>query len=85
MQRMTFDNYKRQTKEKRLDKMVNKNKAKIPESRKIKLFNRLIEDANRRFEAKERLEAMKEETTRHKIGTERTISREEWIEIYKKR
>ena len=41
MQRMTFDNYKRQTKDKRIQKMMDKNKAKLIESKRIRSFNRL--------------------------------------------
>jgi hypothetical protein len=85
MQRMTFDNYKRQTKDKRLKKMLEKNRAKIVESEKIKTFNRLIEDANRRLEAKEKLEVMKEKIFSHKNGVEKKFTQDEWLEVYQHR
>ena len=85
MQRMTFDNFKRQTKEKRVKIMMEKNTAKIAESEKIKSFNRLILDANRRIDAQERLEEMKEKLLSHKNGVERKVTKEEWLEVYQKR
>ena len=46
---MEFDVYKRQIKEKEIDKLIEENKIKIEEKERNKTFNRLIEDANRRF------------------------------------
>ena len=85
MQRMTFDNFKRQTKEKRVKKMYEKNKAKIAESVKLQSFNRLIEDANRRIDAKERLEAMKAKISQQKSQIEKKFTKEEFSEVYQKR
>ena len=51
LERMQFDIYKRQIKEERLNDLVEQNKVKIDEEQKIKTFNRLIEDANRRLKA----------------------------------
>ncbi len=85
MQRMTFDNFKRQNKNKRMKKMLEKRKIKISEPEKIRTFNRLIEDANRRLEAKEKLEIMKDKVLFHKNGVEKKISQEEWLDIYQTR
>ena len=59
MERMKFDIYKRQIKEERINKLVEQNKLKINEEDRIKAFNRLIEDANRRIEAQDNLQMMK--------------------------
>ena len=56
LKRMEFYSVKKQTEEKIIDLMVNKAKRKIPENEKIIIFNRLIEDSNRRAEAKNRIE-----------------------------
>ena len=59
MIRMIFDVMRRQSKEEKLKYMIDKNKAKLDEDTRIKGFNRLIEDANRRLEAQEQLELLK--------------------------
>jgi len=56
LKRMEFYSVKKQTKGKIINIMVNKAIRKIPESEKIIIFNRLIEDSNRRVEAKNRIE-----------------------------
>ena len=53
LNRMQFDIYKRQIKEDRINKLVEQNKVKMDEDERIKAFNRLIIDANRRLEAQE--------------------------------
>ena len=65
--------------------MYEKNKAKISESVKLQSFNRLIEDANRRIDAKERLEAMKEKISQQKSQIEKKFTKEEFSEVYQKR
>ena len=83
---MQFDIYKRQFREERLNKLVEKNKIKIDEDEKIKAFNRLIEDANRRFEAQENLENMKDKLDQDiSIGQQKKYNDKEWKEIYKRR
>ena len=86
MERMKFDIYKRQIKEERVNKLVEQNKIKIEEEERIKAFNRLIEDANRRIEAQENLELMKnkleEDLTK---PPEKKYTQEEWENIYKER
>ena len=59
MQRMLFDTFKRHTKDERLEKLIDKNRIRMDEGERIKTFNRLIIDANRRIEAQENLESMK--------------------------
>ncbi len=56
LKRMEFYSVKKQTEEKIIDLMVDKAKRKIPEKEKLIIFNRLIEDSNRRAEAKNRIE-----------------------------
>ena len=67
LQRMEFYSVKKQTEGKIIDLMVNKAVRKIPEKEKIIIFNRLIEDSNRRAEAKNRIELLKQNS---KIASE---------------
>ena len=53
------------------------------EQERIEGFNRLIDDANRRFEAKERAEQMLKDIKNK--GNSKKYTSEEWKEIYKKR
>ena len=86
LQRMQFDIYKRQFREERLNKLVEQNKIKIDEDEKIKAFNRLIEDANRRLEAQENLENMKDKLDQDITdGPHKKYNDKEWNDIYKKR
>jgi hypothetical protein len=83
---MKFDIYKRQIREDRLNQLINQNKVKIDEEERIKTFNHLIEDANKRFEALEKMEKIKQEldedltTVEHKKYTQK-----EWNKIYNDR
>ena len=86
LNRMQFDIYKRQLKEDRINKLVEQNKVKIDEDERIKAFNRLIIDANRRLEAQENLENMKNKLEEDiTAGPQKKYSDEEWKEIYNKR
>jgi len=88
MKRMLFDVFKRQTREERLDKIIEQNKVKINEVDRVKTFNRLIEDANRRLEAQENLEAMKNkifDQDSFSNTVNKKISIAEWEEIYAER
>ena len=86
LERMKFDVYKRQIREDRINKLIEQNKPTIDEEERIKAFNRLIEDANRRIEAQENLENMKnkleEDITQ---APSKKYKAEEWDDIYKKR
>ena len=86
MERMKFDIYKRQIKEERINKLVEQNKIKIDEEERTKAFNRLIEDANRRIEAQENLEAMKNKLEEDLIAPpSKKYKQKEWDEIYNER
>ena len=52
------------------------------EQERIEGFNRLIDDANRRFEAKERAEQMLHDIKSSKKGNNKKYSTAEWQEIY---
>ena len=87
MKRMEFDVYKRQIKEEELDKLIEENKIKIEEEQRIKTFNHLIEDANRRIEAMDNLEKMKKILNNNYI-TEQPLKKytdEQWKKIYDER
>jgi hypothetical protein len=87
MRRMLFDVFKRQTKEERMNKLVERNKVKIDENERVKTFNRLIEDANRRLEAQEKMEQMKDKLDENlMVGNgAKKYKFEEWEEIYEER
>ena len=84
--RMRYDICKRQSKESKINEILEKNKVKMNEDDRIKVFNNLIEDANRRFEAQENMEKMKYKLSEDFISKEKKkYNDEEWKEIYKKR
>ena len=86
MERMKFDIYKRQIKEERINKLVEQNKLKINEEERIKAFNRLIEDANRRIEAQDNLQMMKNKIEEDLITKPtKKYNEGEWNEIYNER
>ena len=86
MARMLFDVFKRQSKDKRIENMVKEKKKKIDETKRVKTFNRLIEDANRRLEKKNHQEKYDEdvdEMNRY-IKSHKKYNPDEWNEIYKR-
>lgn len=86
LERMKFDIYKRQIKEDRVNLLVEQNKVRLDEAERIQGFNRLIEDANRRIEAQENLELLKNKIDGDLISPSgKKYREEEWIEIYKER
>ena len=87
LNRMQFDIYKRQLKEDRVNKLVEINKIKIDEDEKIKVFNRLIKDANRRLEAKENSEKAQKNpgNDTEDVASGKKYNEKEWKEIYNKR
>ena len=86
LNRMQFDIYKRQFREDRINKLVEQSKVKIDEDERIKAFNRLILDANRRIEAQENMEKIKNKLEEDiSTGIQKKYSDEEWKEIYNKR
>jgi hypothetical protein len=82
---MLFDIFKRQTKDERINKLIEKNKVKITEEERIKTFNRLIEDANRRIEAQDQLEDLKNQLLKNNNTNSKKYKDEEWEEIYEDR
>ena len=86
LQRMKFDIYKRQIREDRLNQLINQNKVKIDEEERIKTFNHLIEDANKRFEALEKMEKIKQELDEDLTSVEhKKYTTKEWNKIYNDR
>ena len=87
MKRMEFDVYKRHIKEKEIDKLIEENKIKIEEEKRQKTFNRLIKDANRRIEAMDNMEKMKNKLNNNDIIEEpmKKYTDEEWKKIYEER
>ncbi len=86
LNRMQFDVNKRQYKNERIKKLIEQNKIKINEVQRIKAFNRLIEDANRRIEAQENLENLKDKLNVNLIAPPiKKYNYEEWENVYKNR
>ena len=86
LNRMKFDIFKRQSKEEKINSLVEQNKAKIDEDERVSTFNRLISDANRRIEAQDNLENMKNKLSEDIINTDKKkYNYEVWNEIYNKR
>ena len=87
LERMKFDIYKRQIKEKKIDDFIENNKVKIKEEKKIKTFNHLIEDANRRLKAQINSEILNTELNQDllKKNDHKKYNDDEWDIIYKKR
>ena len=86
LNRMQFDVNKRQYKNERIKKLIEQNKKKIDEVQRIKAFNRLIEDANRRIEAQENLENLKDKLNVNLIAPPiKKYNFEEWENVYQKR
>ena len=85
LNRMKFDIFKRQSKEEKINALVEQNKAKIDEDERVSTFNRLISDANRRLEAQDNLENMKNKLSEDVINNDKKkYSNEVWNEIYNK-
>mgnify|MGYP007101999804 CR=1 FL=1 len=87
IKRMEFDVYKRHIKEKEINKLIEINKLKIEEEERNKTFNRLINDANRRNEAMDNLEKVKNILNNNNIIEEpsKKYSDEQWKKIYEER
>ena len=93
LERMTDDINKRKKMEEAMDKFIEKSKLKKNEEDKIIIFNRLIEDTNRRFDEKEKIIQDKEEEEKGNIELlkralnkdNKKYSKKEWNKIYHKR
>jgi hypothetical protein len=84
MKRMLFDVFKRQTKDDRLEKLIDRNKMKLNEEERIKTFNRLIEDANRRQEAMDNMDVMRVRLE-EKENSDKRYTEEKWQDVYYER
>ena len=95
LERMIFDVNNRQIKENKMDDFIKRTKRKMNEEEITKSFNRLIEDANRRIEAKEKMKIFKEQKENedimkinnyiHRKDNNRKYNKNQWKDIYKKR
>ena len=95
LERMKFDVNNRQIKEKKMNDFIYKTKMKMNEEERVKSFNRLIEDTNRRTEAKEKIKMYKEQKEEEEIKNmknninkkikNKKYSKEQWKDIYNKR
>ena len=83
MKRMLLDTFIRQSKAERLKNMIEKTKVKMDESERIKAFNRLIEDANRRMEAVDNMENMRKNLDNK--SSLKKYSTQDWNSIYDQR
>jgi hypothetical protein len=83
MKRMQLDSYMRQTRDQRINNLIEKTKVKLDEGHLVKTFNRLIEDANRRMEAFDNMDMMKQFLD-EKVSFKK-YSQEEWDRVYKGR
>ena len=87
MERMKFDIYKRQIKEKKLDDFIKNNKVYLKEENKIKTFNHLIEDANRRLKAQINSKILNTQLDNDLISKKESkkYNYNEWDSIYEKK
>jgi len=95
LQRMQFESLKRKNQAEKINELVEKNKHKIDEAELKETFNRLFDDANRRFIEKQGMNDIDKENENDKdkdmslkyLENEnpKKYNEEEWNEIYNKR
>lgn len=88
LQRMQFDSLKRKNKNEMINEIVEKNKIRIKEPEREKIFNRLNEDTNRRMYEKKQKDILEEESFLLKdqnLFNEKKYNEKQWSEIYRKR
>ena len=88
MIRMLFDTMKRQSQEKNLSLFLKQTKAKMKEEERVKGFNRLIQDANRRLETQEKINELKQKIDNQysiKGKPNKRYKSQQWKDIYDKR
>ena len=93
LERMADDINKRKTMEEAMDKFIKKSKLKKNEEEKIAIFNRLIEDTNRRLDEKEKIMQNKDEEEKGNIELlkmalnkdNKKYNKNQWNKIYHKR
>lgn len=83
MKRMMLDSYMRQTRGNRINELFEQTKPKLDEGQLVKTFNRLIEDANRRMEAFDNMDMMKQFLD-EKVSFKK-YTQDEWDSVYKGR
>ena len=84
---MGFDIYKRETKEIRLNRILENSKKKLNEVERCRVFNRLIEDTNRRYEDQDYIDKINNHNKNNQENSSfrRSISQDEWNKIYTER
>ena len=80
LDRMQFYAIKKQTEDEILTFMVEKSKPKIKENERIKVFNHLIDDSNRRIENYNKIQRLKNKKNKSKIKFNET----EFLQKYQK-
>ena len=90
LQRMQFDSLKRKNRVQKVNELLEKNKYKIDEGERNKIFNRLVDDSNRRIQEKKEKErdTFTEENNvikEQSYDEEKKYNDDEWNEIYQKR
>jgi len=88
IERMEFDSYKRNIKEKEINKLIGENTLRIEEEKRAQTFTRLFNDANRRNEAMDNLEKMKNILNNNNSIAEEPLKKysdEQWKKIYDER
>lgn len=86
LSRMEMDLERRRTKDKRRELLFEKSKIKHSEEEIVNGFNRLIDDANRRIEVKQKMEELSLEINgKKKDKNEKTYDPEKWKEVYQSR
>ena len=86
LSRMEMDLERRRTKDKRRQLLFEKSKIKHSEEEIVNGFNRLLDDANRRIEVKQKMEELSLEINgKKKDKNEKTYDPEKWKEVYQSR
>ena len=84
--RMKFDIFKRQNVEKKMNDLIEKTKNKINENIRVKRFNKLFQDANRRIEAEDNLNNLKLKLDEMEVEKNmKKYKQSQWDKIYKER
>jgi len=88
LERMNFDIFRRNYKELRLNNLMNLNKAKENEKKRIMIFNRLVEDADKRIKQRQKMNNSKNKLNKDFISAEKATKKyndKEWNKIYQRR
>ena len=95
LQRMQFESLKRKNQAEKINELVEKSKHKVDEAELKETFNRLVDDANRRFIEKQGINDIGKEKEKEQdkdmifknleMTNQKKYNEEEWEEIYNKR